>query len=199
MHILWCRIMHMQHGDTSVLAHLGENLRRLRRKRSISQEALAQASGISRRTIINLEAGETNVSLVALDRLAGALGATFTDLVVAHTDPEEHATPAELNVAVWRGTDLQSIGRLVGAVAAHSEVQVLSWQLAPGERYDADADPAGWHEIAVVLSGAVRLRLDTAGATFLRQGDHAVFSSAQPYTYEAESEAAASFLRIVIS
>ncbi|CAM5483572.1 helix-turn-helix domain-containing protein [Leifsonia shinshuensis] len=189
----------MQPGDTSVLAHLGENLRRLRRDRSLSQEALAQASGISRRTIINLEAGETNVSLVALDRLAGALGATFTDLVVAHDASEEHLHPAELDVAVWRGADTTSIGRLVGAVAARSEAQVLSWQLAPGERYDADPDPAGWHEIAVVLSGAVRLRLDAGGDLLLRHGDHAAFSSAQRYTYEPEGEEGARFLRIVVS
>ena len=191
--------MHMQPGDTSVLTHLGENLRRLRRDRSMSQEALANASGISRRTIINLEAGETNVSLVALDRLAGALGATFTDLVVAHTGLEEHAAPAELDVAVWRGTDTTSIGRLVGAVAARSEVQVLSWRLAPGECYDADPDPAGWHEIVVVVAGAVRLRLGAGGAVLLRQGDHTVFSSAQPYSYEADGTLAASFLRIVTS
>lgn len=191
--------MHMQPGDTSVLTHLGENLRRLRRDRSMSQEALANASGISRRTIINLEAGETNVSLVALDRLAGALGATFTDLVVAHTGSEEHAAPAELDVAVWRGTDTTSIGRLVGAVAARSEVQVLSWRLAPGECYDADPDPAGWHEIVVVVAGAVRLRLGAGGAVLLRHGDHTVFSSAQPYSYEADGTLAASFLRIVTS
>ncbi|WP_348788976.1 XRE family transcriptional regulator [Leifsonia sp. NPDC080035] len=194
----------MQTGDSSVLVHLGENLRRLRRDRGMSQEALAQASGISRRTIINLEAGETNVSLVALDRLAGALDATFTDLVVERTEHAEPSAPSapsgEVDVVVWRGADPASIGRLVGAAPARAEAQVLAWELAAGERYDAEPDPAGWHEIVLVASGSVRLLFDGGvDGRLLTSGEHALFSSAQRYGFEQVGDAPARLLRVVLS
>lgn len=46
---------------------------RLRLDAGLSQAALADASGVSRRTVIKLEAGEANISLTGLDRLAESL------------------------------------------------------------------------------------------------------------------------------
>jgi transcriptional regulator with XRE-family HTH domain len=59
---------------------------------------LADASGISRRTIINLEAGEANISLAGLDRLAEALGASLVDLVRAPA-----ASTHSIDAVAWRG------------------------------------------------------------------------------------------------
>ena len=80
-------MLHTSTERSDVLAFVAHNLRRLRRRSGLSQVALAQASGISRRMIVNLEGGETNISLSSLDRLAEALGASFVDLV---SDPTAH-------------------------------------------------------------------------------------------------------------
>ena len=67
-------ILHITNSDSDVLTHVGANLKRLRKAAGLSQTALADASGISRRMIAGLEAGTANISLSSLDKLAHALG-----------------------------------------------------------------------------------------------------------------------------
>ena len=64
-----------------VLAHVAGNVRRLRLARNLSQSGLAELSGISRRMIAAIEGDEANVSLSSLDRLAAALGVSFSEVV----------------------------------------------------------------------------------------------------------------------
>lgn len=61
-------------GRSDFLVHVGANLRRLRARVQMSRVDLAERSGVSRRTIVNVEAGEANVSVSPLDRLADRLG-----------------------------------------------------------------------------------------------------------------------------
>lgn len=53
---------------------VGANIRRLRKARGLSQEALAAEAGMSMRYLAGLERGEENPSLAFLVKLAEALG-----------------------------------------------------------------------------------------------------------------------------
>ncbi|MGR6963960.1 helix-turn-helix domain-containing protein [Geodermatophilus sp. URMC 61] len=183
----------MQASRRDVLVHVGENLRRLRQVGGMSQTMLAEASGISRRTIINLEAGEANISLSGLDRLAEALGATFVDLVSAPA-----ASTRSIEAVAWRGSAPESEAVLLGSVPARSEVQLWSWALGAGERYDAEPDPAGWHEMVLVTEGRLRIERDE-GPVDLAAGDHATYSSAQAYAYVNVYDGVTRFIRNVVS
>ena len=183
----------MQPAPRDVLVHVGENLRRLRQAAGLSQTTLAEAAGISRRTVINLEAGEANISLSGLDRLAEALGATFVDLVSAPA-----ASPRRIEAVAWRGVRPESAAVLLGSAPARSEAQLWSWALAAGERYDAEPDPPGWHEMVVVTEGRLRIERDEGPAT-LGPGDYAIYSSVQAYAYVNVHDATCRFLRVVVS
>lgn len=52
---------------------LGENVRRLRKERGLSQEELAFRAGMKRSYLSDLERGTRNPTVRALDRLAAAL------------------------------------------------------------------------------------------------------------------------------
>jgi transcriptional regulator with XRE-family HTH domain len=53
---------------------LGEQIKRLRARRALSQQALADAAGLSRIYVAKLEGGERLPSLPTLERIAKALG-----------------------------------------------------------------------------------------------------------------------------
>ncbi len=65
---------------------LGENLRMMRRKQKISQEALGDTSGLHRTYVGSVERGERNVSLSSLASLALALRTTVPRLLTRRTD-----------------------------------------------------------------------------------------------------------------
>jgi transcriptional regulator with XRE-family HTH domain len=178
---------------SDVLTFVGENLRRLRRQAGLSQAALAESSGISRRMIVGLEGGETNISLSSLDRLAEALGTRFVELV---GDPDAHSR--RIDAVAWRGTRPESEAVLLGSVPAHQEAQLWSWVLGPGERYTAEPDPVGWHEMVAVTEGRIRIELQEAPVT-VEAGGFAIYSSAQTYAYANDYKGVSRFIRTVVS
>ena len=56
------------------LKQFGEKVRELRTKKGLSQEELAELSGLHRTYISSLELGKRNVSLINIHALAKALG-----------------------------------------------------------------------------------------------------------------------------
>ena len=60
---------------------LGENLKKIRTKKGISQGDIARSLGVSRGYISNIENGKTNPTLGTIARLAKAVGASVDELV----------------------------------------------------------------------------------------------------------------------
>lgn len=176
-----------------VLEHLAKNLRRLRLAAGLSQEELARRSGLSRRMVNGVEAGSTNISLANLDHVAAALGVAFVDLVQPPRQRHE-----SLRVLMWQSASQASQAVLLGATPASRQVELWSWTLAPGERYDAQADQAGFSEMLYVLEGELQVVL-AAETRHLATGDFFVFSSAQAYAYVNAGVSTLRFTRNVVS
>jgi transcriptional regulator with XRE-family HTH domain len=60
---------------------VGQNVRRIRRKRGLTQEKFAEISGFSQQYISGLESGRRNPTVVTVYELATALGVSHTDLL----------------------------------------------------------------------------------------------------------------------
>ena len=73
-------------------AAFGEAIRAARRRRSISQEALALSSGLDRTYVSGIERGVRNPSLTNILKLAAALQTSPSELLAGvglfHRDPE---------------------------------------------------------------------------------------------------------------
>jgi transcriptional regulator with XRE-family HTH domain len=66
---------------------VGENVRRIRLERGISQEALAYDADIDRSYLGSLERGEKNPTVRLLARIAEVLGCGVPDLVTSSDQP----------------------------------------------------------------------------------------------------------------
>ena len=65
---------------------IGKNLQKLRKQRSMTQEALAEAVGVARQTIAKWEMEESAPDLEMSGRLASVLNVSLDDLVNAPAD-----------------------------------------------------------------------------------------------------------------
>ena len=63
-----------------ILQAFGSNTRRLRLKRTLTQEQLAELSGLHPNYISGIERGERNLSLINIVRLTRALQCRISDL-----------------------------------------------------------------------------------------------------------------------
>ena len=67
--------------EKSKLQRFGDRVRTLRKTRGLSQEQLAELTGLHRTYIGGIERGERNVSLINIIRLAKALDVSPSDLL----------------------------------------------------------------------------------------------------------------------
>lgn len=180
--------------QVGVLTHVAGNLKRLRLAAGLSQTALAEASKISRRMIVAVESGDANISLSSLDKLAAAMRVDFVDLV---RDPARE-TRDNINQVTWRGKEVSSEARLLASAPATTETQMWLWSLGPGDRYDAEPDPQGWHEMLFVTEGTLTLELSGDQKQY-PAGAFTVYSSAQSYSYLNLGADIVKFLRNVVA
>lgn len=181
-----------KHEAPKVLQYLSSNLRGYRQQAGLSQVALAQRSGVSRRMLAGIEAGDRNVSLAVLDKLADALNIAFTDLIQA---PEARGNHLVGELA-WQGVQPASQALFAASVPARQRVELWEWTLMPGEHYDSVPDAEGWSEIIYVISGSLTLVLEQQTLT-LEAGQTQVFNSDQHYAYANRSEQPLRFIRNV--
>ncbi len=186
-------ILHNSNERPDVLVHVAANVRRLRQAVSLSQQALAERAGVSRRMLVNIEKGDVNVSLGMLDRLAEALGVLFYALV----QPPDSEDSARIDEVAWVGRSPESRARLLASKPARQEVELWSWSLAPGDIYESAADDNGWHEMLVVIEGTLTLELST-GDIVIPAGDFHVYPSNQPYRYRNDGRGTLRFIRNVV-
>ena len=178
---------------TNVLEFLGKNIRFFREKEKLTQQDLADRSGVSRRTIIALESDQINISLAKLDTLASALNISFSTLVSPVYIKESNST----DVLAWQGNHVDSYATLLGTVNHSSQTEMWVWSLASGDSYIAEPDPEGWQEMLYIIQGELTLKIGkeikvlSCGASF-------IFSSSTFYSYHNHSHELLKFVRNVV-
>lgn len=177
----------------AVLEHVAANLKRLRAQNQMSQQMLADQSGISRRMVAAIENGNSNISLAKLAQVAAVLGVSFSHIV----SPYENESTTKRNVLAWRGSQPDSEAYLSCSIIANCQVELWMWSIAPGDRYQAEPDPEGWYEMLHIIEGTLTLTFSDETQT-LSAGESVVYSSAQPYSYDNKSDTLVRFIRNVV-
>jgi DNA-binding XRE family transcriptional regulator len=84
------KVAHTPYEVVQSAARIGENIRIARIRRRMSQEELAQACNITRRTLYSIEKGSTGIALGTVFSVLWSLGLMKTILPVADPDNDEH-------------------------------------------------------------------------------------------------------------
>ncbi len=69
-------------AKVDIRKRLGQNVRRLRVEKGLSQEAFAHEAGIHRTYVSDIERGARNPTILIVEKLAERLGATASELLV---------------------------------------------------------------------------------------------------------------------
>lgn len=169
-------------GEATDLAPVvGANLRRLRTRRGLSLERLAQISGVSRAMLGQIELGQSAPTINVLWKIARALEVTFSALISARTQSGALVLrSAESKILTSKDRSFSS--RALFPFDEPRRVEFYELRLAGGSVEDADAHPPGTTENLVVTAGTVEI--DVAGDTHrLDTGDSILFEADTPHAY----------------
>lgn len=170
-------------GDqaTDLAPVVGANLRRLRTRRGLSLERLAQISGVSRAMLGQIELGQSAPTINVLWKIARALEVTFSALISARTQSGALVLRSA-DSKLLTSKDRSFSSRALFPFDEPRRVEFYELRLAGGSVEDADAHPPGTTENLVVTAGTIEI--DVAGDTHrLEAGDSILFEADTPHAY----------------
>lgn len=149
--------------DTALSQQLADRLRALRARVGWSLETLAQASGVSRSMISQIERGASSPTAVVLARLAAAFGLPLASLFDTPTETPDPVARAAAQ-PVWRDPGTGYRRRNVSPADPALTARLVEVELPPGAQVLYENTPAG--------PGAVQQQVWLlAGRLALRWGD----------------------------
>ena len=166
---------------TDLAPVVGSNLRRLRTRRGLSLERLAQISGVSRAMLGQIELGQSAPTINVLWKIARALEVTFSALISSRSQAGALVLRAAES-KLLTSKDRSFSSRALFPFDEPRRVEFYELRLAAGAVEDADAHPPGTGENLVVTQGSVEI--DVAGDTHkLEAGDSILFEADTPHAY----------------
>jgi transcriptional regulator with XRE-family HTH domain len=156
---------------------LGENVKKLRETRGLTQRQMAALAGLPRATWSHLESGSANPTLAVLDRVANAFQVTLEELVATPRGEARHYPKGSLPVKA-RGAAL--IHKLLPDPIPGMDMD--RFELPPGVRMTGVPHTPGTREYLAVEQGVVTLI--ASGERFdLAMGDVVAFRGDQRHSY----------------
>jgi len=174
---------------------VSSRIRARREERRLSLDRLAELSQVSKGLLVHIESGRANPSIATLCKVAAALGASVADLVQVSGAQAAEVLPAGAPRLLWRGPKGGSATLLVGATGPDM-LELWSWTLQPGERYDAPAHPEGTQELIHVEQGSLALAFGDVRYV-IAAGGSAIAHTDRPHAYAAEGRRPVRFTMVV--
>jgi transcriptional regulator with XRE-family HTH domain len=163
----------MDESTAALAVAIGARVRQQRQTRGWTLDQLAEAAGVSRRMVVNVEQGAANPSLGTLLRISDALGVGLPALVETPQPKPLKVIRSGDGAVLWSG---EAGGRamLVAGTEPPDLTELWDWTLGPGDAHASEAHSPGTKELMQVQRGTVRLEVAGEPVT-LAAGDAATF------------------------
>lgn len=172
--------------------NLGNNIKKLREARGLTQQQLSKASGVPRPTWANLETGTANPTLSVLVRVAQSLGVSIEELIA----------PPRTSARLYRASEMPKkqrgdafVGRIIPDPLPGLEIDRMEFR--PGAAFKGVPHTPGTREYLACESG--ELELWASGEQYqLTAGDVVVFRGDQNHSYKNPSRNRAVAYSVVV-
>lgn len=160
--------------------HLGARVKQLRAERGWSLEALANASGVSRSMLSQIEREQANPTLAVTQRIAHAFSMSLGDLVETPGVTSSVTVIRADDRAYHYRSDKNCRIRTLSPLNLEKDVEFYEVQLQAGGALRSAPHFAGTREFLTVESGQVRVESGT-DAEDLKPGDSASYRADVPH------------------
>jgi len=173
-------------GDEVGAAELGrrvaESLRILRQERRFSLDQLAEASGVSRAALSQIESARTNPTLTILWKVAVGLGVPFQTLLNTSQGGKVRVLRAA-DMVPLRSADGRMESRLVSPAGTSDRVEIYELRFQPKGVLRSEPHGPQSTETVFVLTGVLRITVGDETHE-LRAGDSLFFQADVRHAYE---------------
>jgi len=168
-------------GEHDLIAQVSVRIRELRHQRQLSLDQLSSRASVSKGMLVQIEKGDANPSIATLCKVAAGLGVSVADLVQVAGHPPIEVVPAASPRVLWRGPKGGSATFHVGS-SGPDMLELWSWELQPGERYEGTPHPEGTQELINVTHGTLALAFGDV-TYVVEQGASALAHTDRPHAY----------------
>lgn len=178
--------------------NLGKRVKKLRADRGWSLEELANASGVSRSMLSEIEREKANPTLTVTFRIARAFGLTLQELI-------ESAEASASKIQVIRASDRAQVYRsdkqceirTLSPLNLEKDVEFYELTLKPGGALRSQPHFEGTREFLTVEEGSVRIESDQ-DTDELTKGDSGTYRADVPHAIVNTAKGAAVVFLVVI-
>lgn len=181
----------MDESAAALATAIGGRVRQERQARGWTLDQLAEAAGVSRRMLINVEQGASNPSVGTLLRISDALGIGLPGLVEPARPKAVKVTRRGDGVALWSG-EFGGRGVLVAGTEPPDVVELWDWTLGPGDKHASETHASGTKELVQVQQGPITIEVADQVVT-LAAGDAVSFPGDVAHCYANTGKKSARF------
>lgn len=171
----------MDENIATLASAIGARVRQQRQARRFTLDQLAEAAGVSRRMLINVEQATMNPSVGTLLRIGDALGVGLPDLVQSPEPRVVKVIRAGEGAVLW-SSEAGGRGVLVAGTEPPEVVELWDWTLGAGDCHTSEAHTAGTKELLQVQQGTVTVSVEDQ-TVILEVGDSVTFPGDIAHSY----------------
>ena len=184
-------------ASDAISRHLGARVKELRTLRGWSLESLANASGVSRSMLSEIEREQANPTLAVTLRIAQAFGMTLGDLIQMPGATSAVSVIRAEDKAYHYSSDKHCRIRTLSPLNLEKDVELYQVQLQPGGALRSAPHYEGTREFLTVQTGQVRVESGGEG-DLLHPGDSANYRADRPHAIINAGAGEAIVLLVVI-
>ncbi|MGD6844369.1 helix-turn-helix domain-containing protein [Bacillus infantis] len=168
--------------------NIGENLRNIRRGRGLSLDMAAEATGVSKAMLGQIERGESNPTVTTLWKIASGLQISFSSLMAEKLSEVSFADINQINPIIENDGKYKVFPLFPFDPRKQFEIFIV--EIAPGWKQSSDQHNEGVEEYITVISGEIEVMIGDNPYT-IQEGSALRFAADQSHSYRNTGEAPA--------